>query len=140
MCCLQRPFDDRSQVRVAEEAEAILGILAFCESGQAMLVSSVALEFEVRKNPHSIRKAYTEDVLSHAKHFVALTEEIESLSRQFAREGLKPLDALHVACAIFAQADFFCTCDDGILKRAKAIATGSTRVVTPPELIQEIDS
>jgi hypothetical protein len=43
MCSLQRPLDDKSQLRVHLEAEALLGIIEFCESGQAELVSSDAL-------------------------------------------------------------------------------------------------
>ena len=31
---------------------------------------------------------------------------------------IKKLDALHLACAIKANADFFLTTDDGILKKA----------------------
>ena len=46
---------------------------------------------------------------------------------------MKPLDALHLA-----EADFFCTCDDRLLKRARAAHTGQTRVVSPLELVMEI--
>ncbi len=41
-CCLQRPFDDIYQPRVAVEAEAILVVLAFCESGHLEFISSDA--------------------------------------------------------------------------------------------------
>jgi predicted nucleic acid-binding protein len=37
------------------------------------------------------------------------------------RHGLKKIDALHVACAIVAGADFFLTTDDGILKKAALV-------------------
>ena len=52
--------------------------------------------------------------------------------------GLKPLDALHLAFAVAAKADYFCTCDDRLLKRAKAVHNGPPKVVNPLELIQEI--
>lgn len=74
MCSIQRPLDTKSQVRIAVEAEAILGVLA---------------------------------------------------------------DALHLASAEAAEADFFCTCDDRFLKRAKEVGP-STKVVSPLELIAEI--
>ena len=35
MCSVQRPLDDKTQQRIALEAEAVLGILAICEAGQA---------------------------------------------------------------------------------------------------------
>ena len=43
-CCLQRPLDNKSQVRVQLEAEAILAILAICEKGQIELITSEALD------------------------------------------------------------------------------------------------
>ena len=56
MCSLQRPLDDKSQLRVRLEAEAVLGIISFCESRQAEFVSSDPLEFETGRNPHPVRK------------------------------------------------------------------------------------
>jgi predicted nucleic acid-binding protein len=31
--------------------------------------------------------------------------------------GIKPLDALHLASAESGKADYFCTCDDKIIKK-----------------------
>jgi hypothetical protein len=39
MCSLQRPLDTKAQLRMAVEAEAILGIIALCEAGQVELIS-----------------------------------------------------------------------------------------------------
>ena len=36
-------------------------------------------------------------------------------------DGIKKMDALHIACAIKEQADYFLTTDDGILKKASLI-------------------
>jgi hypothetical protein len=55
-CSLQRPFDDRSQPRIAVEAEAILVILALCESERLNLISSDALLFEIGLIPEQDRK------------------------------------------------------------------------------------
>ena len=35
MCSLQRPLDTKTHLRISVEAEAILGVLALCESGEA---------------------------------------------------------------------------------------------------------
>lgn len=64
MCSLQRPLDSRGQVRIAVEAEAILGILALSEVGHAELVASETLVFEAERNPHPVRKRYAFSVLS----------------------------------------------------------------------------
>jgi hypothetical protein len=44
-CSLQRPLDSKTHVRIILEAEAILGILALCESGKIELISSEVLLF-----------------------------------------------------------------------------------------------
>ena len=70
MCSLQRPLDTKTHLRIAVEAEAILGLLTLRESGQAELVASEALIFEAGRNPHPVRKRYAAEVLSKAKIFV----------------------------------------------------------------------
>jgi hypothetical protein len=67
MCSLQRPLDDQSQLRIHLEAEAVLGALAFCESGQAELLGSVADLFENERNPHPFRRSFAQGV-SGIKH------------------------------------------------------------------------
>ena len=63
MCSIQRPLDSQDDVRVATEAQAVLGVLRLCESGQVTLVGSDALLFELEKNPHPVRKDYAAAVL-----------------------------------------------------------------------------
>ena len=138
MCSLQRPLDDKNQPRIALEAEAVLGVLALCEAGQAQLLSSDALEYETAKNPHPLRKTHAEEALARAVQVVRLTEQIEQDAHRFVQAGLKPLDALHLACASNSGANYFCTCDDRLLNRARAIYTGPTRIVSPTELVVEL--
>lgn len=78
------------------------------------------------------------DVLAHARRFVQLSPEIEERASVFHDAGLKPLDALHFACEIEVGADYFCTCDDRLLKRAQVVHSGPPKVVSPLELIAEI--
>jgi predicted nucleic acid-binding protein len=141
LCSLQRPLDNRTQPRVALEAEAVLGIIAACEAGRAELVSSDALEYETGRNPHPVRKAYALGVLGKAGRVVRLSARVERRARALHRAGLKPLDALHLACAEEARADYFCTCDDRLLKRARAVRAaraGPPACVGPVELIAEL--
>jgi predicted nucleic acid-binding protein len=138
MCVLQRPLDDKTQLRIALEAEAVLGTLALCQSGQTQLLSSDALEYEAGRNPYPLRKAHAEQMLAQAAQVIRLSDEIEQRAQAYNRAGLKPLDALHLACAVHAGADYFCTCDDQLLRRARSAHTGPPKVVTPIELIGEI--
>ena len=138
MCSLQRPLDTKTQVRVAMEAEAILNILALCASGYATLLASDALVFETAQNPHPIRKQYAFGVLAMATEFVLTDSHLEARARTFHAAGIKPLDALHFASAVAAQAAYLCTCDDRFLRRAQAIDSHPTHVVSPLTLVAEI--
>jgi predicted nucleic acid-binding protein len=59
-------------------------------------------------------------------------------AKSFIKIGIKPLDALHLASAEKGKADYFCTCDDKFLKKAKRIPGLAVKVMSPIELIEEI--
>lgn len=138
-CSIQRPLDDKSRIRIALEAEAVLSILDLCESGDLELISSNALMFETHKNPHPSRKIYAYEVLHLAKIFVHVNAQIESRAREFIQKGIKVLDALHLASAEQANADYLCTTDDKFLKKAKSLKNVKTKVVSPIQFIEEIE-
>jgi hypothetical protein len=138
-CALQRPLDDKSQTRIRLEAEAILSVLALCKAGELDLISSEALELEIEKNPLATRRNYAESALESARSHIMLDGSIELRAYEFLTLGIKPLDALHLASAEAAKADYFCTCDDRFLQRAKTIYGLKTVVITPLELIGELD-
>jgi predicted nucleic acid-binding protein len=138
MCSIQRPLDTKSQPRIAVEAEAILGVLTLCEAGQVELMTSDTLVFELERNPHPVRKEYALKVLAKATVFIPTDSQIEERARALQAEGIKPIDALHLASAVIAKAEYFCTCDGRFLRRAKAVDTGQTKVVSPLELITEV--
>lgn len=137
-CSLQRPLDNKTQIRIALEAEAILGVLEMVESGELEIVSSEVLIYEIDKAPRKERKRYAFAIISQAATIVALTDEIETFAEQIEEKGIKPLDALHLASAAVSGVDFFCTCDDSFLKRAKMIAGLTMKVVSSIELVQEL--
>jgi predicted nucleic acid-binding protein len=39
------------------------------------------------------------------------------------KRGIKPMDAVHVALAEAAGVDFFCSCDDGLVRKLKRMKT-----------------
>ena len=139
-CSLQRPLDDRSQPRVALEAEAVLMLLKLAEAGGLSLLSSEALEFEIGRVPNPTRRHHALRMLSVASERLVLSAEIEALSKTLHAAGLQPMDALHLALAVEHRADFFCTTDDRLLKKAKGLETRSTKLVTPIELVMEVEA
>jgi len=138
-CSIQRPLDSKTQIRIILEAEAILGIIGLCEAGQIELVSSEALMFEIRRNPHPIRRDFGLEILMKATSFVILNEQIEKRAKEFGKIGIKALDALHLASAEEAEVDYFCTCDDKFLNKAKRVGDLRTKVVSPVELIEVLE-
>jgi predicted nucleic acid-binding protein len=138
-CSLQRPLDSKTHIRITLEAEAVLGILTLCEVGKIELIASDALVFEIERNPNMARVEYGLEVLSRARRFVALSERAEKRARDLNAIGLGPLDALHLASAEEGEADCFCTCDDRLLKKAKRVPELHVRVISPIELIEEIE-
>jgi predicted nucleic acid-binding protein len=77
-------------------------------------------------------------VLSKANLFLQTSKQVEERAQVFVNSGIKPLDGLHLAFSIEAKADYFCTCDDRFLRRAKEADTLQTKVVSPLELITEL--
>ena len=140
MCSLQRPLDDQSALRVQLETQAILGVFAFCESGRAELVASDALVFESDANTDPVRREFTEQAVAKASQFVSTNSTIKARAQSFVDAGIKPLDALHLASAIAAKANYLCTCDDRFLRKARSLETNPTKVVLPLELAGELQT
>jgi predicted nucleic acid-binding protein len=112
-----RPFDDLSQPRIWLEALAFAMILQMIETGDAQLLSSEVLEFENSKNPFPQRRTWVTFYLSLANYRQKLDVPIRERARSLEGQGLRSIDALHLACAEEARADYFITCDDQIIKR-----------------------
>jgi predicted nucleic acid-binding protein len=139
LCAIQRPLDTPNQVRIVLEAEAVLGIITLCDSGQAELISSEALLYEGEQNPLPIRQEHTRSVLAKAKSSVNISEKERSRAETLITFGIRPLDALHLALAEAANADYFCTCDDRLLRNAKRVKDLAVKVIDPVDLVQEIE-
>lgn len=98
-----------------------------------------ALVYETEQNPLTIRREHGYSVLSKAKTTVHVTINVKERAGQFVQCGLKPLDAIHLALAEASQADYFCTCDDQLARKARRIGDLRVKVISPLDLIQEIE-
>ena len=138
-CCLQRPLDDRNQIRIAVEAEAVLGILKLIEINKIELISSEPLVFEISNIPDKVRRNYGLYILAKSVDFIKINAKIETLAHQLFKNGIDPLDSLHLASAEISNSDYFCTTDDKLLKKAKTLIGMWVKVVDPLQLIKEIE-
>ena len=139
-CSLNRPVDDKTQLRIAIEAEAILGILALCEAGTETLVSSDILVLENERNPHEKRKAFVAAILEQATSSVMVDDVIRQRAKVLEKRGFKAFDALHVACAEAGKVSYLCTCDDRLLKKSQRQTDLTVKVISPLELAIEVSA
>ena len=126
-------------MRIVLESEAVLGIITFCDIGQAELLSSEALLYEGEQGTLPVRKEHTLSVLAKAKNVLVVTEKDKSRAAEIMQVGVKPLDALHIALAESGNADYFCTCDDKLMRNIKKVKDLAVKVVNPVDLVQEIE-
>ena len=118
-CCLCRPYDDLSSNVIHLEAEAILSVIDYCESGEWENFSSDVLYDEIS----GITNLYKRDkvlVLYHsATIHIDLTAGIVSRAKELEQYGLKSYDALHMASAEAGAADVLLTTDKGFINAAR---------------------
>jgi predicted nucleic acid-binding protein len=130
----QRPFDDQTQPRIFLESQAVVMILQMIEAGILDLVSSSVLEYENSRNPYPIKQAAMNRYLRLAESRCEADESILRRGEALERDGLKAMDALHVACAEALGSDYFITCDKRLINRCVGL---QLKVINPLDLVLE---
>ena len=130
-CCYNRPFDEQAQLRVVLETLAKLNIQQQMRDGVLEYVWSSVLDFEISKSRFLDRSLQIMPWAKGAVINVQIDDSIRFRAKEFEANGLKAMDALHVACAEVAECDWFFTTDRGILKKARNLR--SMRVANPVE-------
>jgi predicted nucleic acid-binding protein len=84
------------------------------------LVWSYMLDYENSVNPYEERKNAIADWCTVAAIRVRPSSEICEMAKILLPKGIKTKDALHVACAIQAQCDYFLTTDKRLINKTVA--------------------
>jgi len=135
--CFQRGFDDPQQIRIRMEALACQEIFVRAEEGEVRLVWSFMHEDETLLCPFPERKYEIFRLATLCKVRVGPREEIYKLAKSFKKEeGLSAKDAVHLACASHAGANFFLTCDDILIRRAERLKL-EMKILNPVDYIRE---
>jgi predicted nucleic acid-binding protein len=92
-------------------------ILKAVEQRKVNVVWSFVLDLENDQNPFEARRAEVAWWKKFAMKFIAPNSEVQAQAEDLAAAGFKPLDALHLGCAIVSKAAYFITVDDGILRK-----------------------
>ena len=135
-CCFNRPFDDQKQLRIKLETEAKLHIQEDIRSGSYQLIWSYMLDYENSRNPFRERLEQITKWRAYSKADIEEDEKIVDIATRISQHGIKKMDSLHIACAITAEADYFLTTDDEVLK--KAIHIQGIRITDPIGFIKEV--
>lgn len=117
--CLNRPFDDQSQMRIRLESEAVTLILEQCEHEEWENVSSEMAAIEIEAISDENRKARVELLLPDVRKLLKLTEAVFARGGDLEGLGFKPADAVHIAAAESLEADVLLTCDDRLIRLAR---------------------
>jgi len=134
-CCFNRPFDNQEQLKIKLETEAKLYIQKAILIGKYELVWSYILEFENDKNPYKDRRNAIYDWKKYATVFCLENNKIITYAETLFRKGIKVKDALHIACAVNANADFFITTDKKLINTE----ISEIRVINPLIVINELN-
>ena len=120
LCIYNRPFDDQGHPRIVIETTEFLFLLEKTIDKKITIVNSFALEYQNGKNPIVDRREKIRDLLRIASEYVRYSERLGNRATEIEKMGFMAMDALHIACAETGKSDFFITCGDLLLSRAKA--------------------
>jgi predicted nucleic acid-binding protein len=128
-CAYNRPFDDQSQIKIALETEAKKHIQQLIIEKNIDLVYSYINRLENDDNPFATRKNSINDFFTNAVFYIDAShaEAVEEKAAVIMQAGIKPRDALHIACAIESDCGYFITTDKPLLNHTP----GSIVVCSP---------
>jgi predicted nucleic acid-binding protein len=139
VCCLNRPFDDQTQDRIHLEAEAILSILNHSRTAGWSVIGSDAIDYEILKMPDNDKRLMVQVLSTIHNSHIRVDAGVEKRALELKRTGLKPLDALHIACAEKAKAEILLTTDDNLLSKAlRNKRTLNVKVENPLRWVMEV--
>jgi predicted nucleic acid-binding protein len=134
-CCFNRPFDDQTQLKIFLEAQAKLYIQQLIIDGKYDLVWSYILDFENDQNPFDIRKNTIAQWKDISCLIIMENESIIEFAESLSAKGIKPKDALHMACAKEAGCEYFLTTDKKLLNAP----VDGINVISPIELVERME-
>ena len=130
-CCYNRPYDDQSYLKISLETQAKIKIQDMIKNKEIELVSSFMSRYEADKSPYELRKTLITQYVPGEIFADKLQADVETIMAT----GVKFKDAVHVACAIYARADYFLSTDMRLLK----YHTEKIKMVNPIKFIEDME-
>jgi predicted nucleic acid-binding protein len=134
-CSFNRPFDEQGQFRIRLETEAKQFIQMQIISGTYELVWSYVLEMENNQNPFEDKRNSISEWKEIAKIHCEENGFILSKATELRNLGLKTVDSLHIAYAIYSKCNFFITTDKQICNKK----INDIKIVNPVTFVEEME-
>lgn len=106
-CCFNRPFDNQSQIRIYLESQAKLFVQEKINLKDIDLVWSYILDYENSFDPLKERLSIISNWRNKAILDLNENLNILNIAKSVKNQGINTKDALHIACAIEGNCDFF---------------------------------
>jgi predicted nucleic acid-binding protein len=132
-CCFNRPYDDQANLNVYLEAEAKIFIQSEILKKTFELAWSFMMDYEISSNPFFDRRIAFLNWKKIAAIDVDPIEEILNKGKDLNQRNIKKKDALHIACAINAECEYFLTTDSKILNKEIA----EIKLINPLDFIRQ---
>ena len=131
-----RPFDDQVQVRIRLETIAIFSVLQRIKEGEFSLLWSFMIDYENSLNPYNDVRQEIDMASALANETVVPDDFIIANAREFETIGIRPRDAIHLACALKGEAEYFLTCDNKLIKKASELGI-NLKILNPLKFIED---
>jgi len=132
-CCFNRPYDDQANLNVHLEAEAKIFVQNEILNKTFELAWSFMMDYEIASNPFFDRKLAFLNWKNVAVIDIEPIEKILIKGKELNRKNIKKKDALHIACAIEAECEYFLTTDGKILKKS----ISEIKIINPLDFIRQ---
>jgi predicted nucleic acid-binding protein len=137
VCCFNRPFDDQRSARIYIETEAKLFVQDAIKQNVVDMCWSYMLTYENAANPDRERREAIARWQALARLVILENGAILQRATELHALGFGTKDALHLSCAIDANAAFFLTTDNGIVRKKHLVP--DVRIVNPTEFLYYLD-
>jgi hypothetical protein len=134
-CAYNRPFDDQNNIKNQLETSAKLHIQDQIRQGKYDLVWSYMSDFENNNNPNIENNKSIQIWENISKYKCKSSEHILMQGSKIAGKGIRANDALHIACAIESQCDYFITTDAGLTNKE----IEGIKIINPIDFVRRME-
>ena len=135
VCTYNRPFDNQTQMKVRLETEAKLFIQWSIKEKKYSMVWSYMLDYENNNSPYEEKKRAIIPWKEIADDYCSSSDTILRLGNEIMGYGIKGKDALHIACAIEKDCEYFITTDNKLTNKSIA----KIKIINPIDFVRKME-